>query len=260
MSQPQAVSSSRAIILEGAFNARDLGGFRTVDGRQTRWRRMFRSAHLHRLTQADIEQIMELGVRTVCDLRSADEVSWTGIGPLFDSGAVTYMHQPFFGDTVGNYNNNRPHDIEERRALWHARGYESMFEMAAPSIANMFALMADLDHYAVVFHCVAGKDRTGVLSALTLRILGVPDEDIIDDYNLTARIRPSDDLLRIMLKENGVDFDTVRDDPWQAPPEVMESTLRILDETYGSTEGYLHHIGVPEEHLAALRELMLEEV
>jgi protein-tyrosine phosphatase len=231
----------------------------TKDGLQTRWRRVFRSAHLHRLTPSDIDQMQALGVRTVCDLRSADEISWTGIGPLFESGAVTHVHQPFFGDSVRNYNDSRPRDIGERRAAWHARGYESMLEMAAPSIVRMFALMSDLDHYALVIHCVAGKDRTGVLSALTLRVLGVSDEDIIDDYTLTARIRPPEELLRMMLRENGVDPDKVREDPWQAPPVVMEATLRVLDETYGSTEGYLSAIGVPDEHLAALRELMLEE-
>ncbi|HUG16564.1 MAG TPA: tyrosine-protein phosphatase [Thermomicrobiales bacterium] len=260
MSQTHETPTTRFLVLEGAFNARDLGGFRTLDGLQTRRQRVFRSAHLHRLTHGDIQQMHELGVRTVCDLRSADEISWTGIGPLFESGAVRHVHQPFFGDTVRNYNEGRPRDVEERRALWHSRGYDSMLEMAAPAIARMFALMADLDHYALVIHCVAGKDRTGVLSALTLRALGVPDEDIIDDYALTARTRPADELLRTMLRENGVDPDTARDDPWQAPPAVMEATLRILDETWGSTEGYLNAIGVPEEHLAALRALMLEPV
>lgn len=260
MRHTQTVSAERTIVLEGAFNARDLGGFRTRDGFQTRWRRVIRTAHLHRLTPADVQQMHDIGVRTVCDLRSDDEVSWTGIGPLFESGAVTHVHQPFFGSSVRNYNDSRPRDIEERRADWHARGYESVLSMAAPAIANMFALMTELDRYALVIHCVAGKDRTGLLTALLLRVLGVPDEDIVDDYALTARIRPPDHLLRLMLRENGVDPDTVREDPWQAPAIVMESTLRVLDGTYGSTEGYLSEIGVPGEHLAALRELMLEAV
>jgi protein-tyrosine phosphatase len=254
----ESVPSSRTLVLEGAFNARDLGGFRTRDGHQTRWRRIFRSAHLHRLTPNDIARIQELGVRTVCDLRSADEISWTGIGPLFEGGMVTHVHHPFFGESVRNYNDRRPTDIEERRAHWHERGYESVLEMAGPTIADMFALLADIEQYPLFVHCVAGKDRTGVLSALILRALGVDDQDIIDDYALTARIRPPEELLRQMLRENGVDPDTVREDPWQAPPVVMESTLRIIDEQYGSTEDYLSAIGVPADHLAALREIMLE--
>jgi protein-tyrosine phosphatase len=253
-----SVPRNRTLVLEGAFNARDLGGFRTRDGYTTRWRRIFRSAHLHRLTTNDIAQLQELGVRTVCDLRSADEISWTGIGPLFEGGTVTHVHHPFFGDSVRNYNDNRPRDIEERRSHWHARGYEDVLRMAGPTIADMFALLADEERYPLFVHCVAGKDRTGVLSALILRILGVPDDEIIDDYALTARTRPPEDLLRKMLQENGVDPDKVREDPWQAPPIVMESTLRVIDEQYGSTEGYLSAISVPDEHIAALREIMLE--
>lgn len=256
--QADSLAPQRTLILEGAFNARDLGGFRTVEGYTTRFRRIFRSAHLHRLTATDITQVRQLGVRTVCDLRSADEISWTGIGPLFEDGTVTHIHQPFFGDSVNNYNSSRPHDIEERRTLWHARGYESVLEMAGPAIAEMFALLANTDRYPLFVHCVAGKDRTGVLSALILRVLGVPDNDIVDDYALTARVRPPEEMLRRMLRENGVDPDKVREDPWQAPPVVMESTLRILDEIYGSTRAYLSQIGVPDDHVDALREIMLE--
>jgi protein tyrosine/serine phosphatase len=254
----QDVVLPRTLRLEGAFNARDLGGYQTADGQQTRWRRLFRSGHLHRLAPDDIDHFHELGIRTVVDLRSDDELAWTGSGPLFERGVIRHVHRPFLGPSATAFNDAQPEDQEARRAAWFARGYERMLDTAGTAIASLFALLADDDNYPLVYHCVAGKDRTGVLSALILRALGVPDDAVVADYALTMEHRPAPDVLRQMLADYGTDIDLAPYDVWQAPAAVMQVTLRVIDERFGSTAGYLASIGVDGAHLAALRAIMLE--
>lgn len=248
---------SRVLKLEGAFNARDLGGLPAGGGRTIRRQRIFRTGHLHRLTTADIAVLHEVGVRTVCDLRSDNELEWTGTGPLFERGVVTHHHAPFLGPHSAAYDAMFPTDPDERWRFWMERGYEPMLEVAAPAIASLFALLAEEERYPLVIHCVAGKDRTGLLSALILRVLGVDDELIVADYAATAEIRPSPGTLRQMLGDYGRNIDDLPRDVWQSPPEVMRSTLRTLDERFGSTEHYLAEIGVFDEHVEALRSIML---
>jgi protein-tyrosine phosphatase len=258
-SDARTTSTTRTLVFEGAFNARDLGGLTTGDGRRVRTRRIFRSANLQRLTEADVALIHELGLRTVCDLRSDEEQDWTGPGPLLERGKIAHAHHPFFDQTTG-HSELHPDDPELRQRLWLERGYERMLEISGAAIADIFRLLAREDAYPLLFHCAAGKDRTGVLSALILRTLGVSDADIIDDYTLSAAQRPSFEVLRAFLADYGVVIDDVSDwDPWQAPPEVMTSTLRILDERWGSDTHYLKAHGVSDAEIAALRNHMLEQ-
>lgn len=252
------ITHSRVLVLEGAFNARDLGGLRAHDGRVVRRRRILRSANLHRLTTADVDLLHELGVRTVFDLRSDDEVRWTGTGPLYERGVVIWQQRAFYGPSIVQTESDMT--PEERRRRWLERGYESMLEIAAPAIADIFARLAEDDTYPLMIHCVAGKDRTGVLSALILRTLGVPDADIVHDYALTAEHRPDDATLREMMADYGIILEERPNfDPWQTPPQVMEATLRVLDERWNGHEGYLRQAGVSDAQLRALRELMLQE-
>ena len=252
----------RTLALQGAFNARDLGGYPTADGvAMTRWRMALRTANLFRLSDADVDLLHELGLRTVLDLRSPDEIGRTGTSALFGRGAVRYQHFPFLGPDAHARNAMAGADPEERRRNWRERGYEGMLDSAAPLLPALFEVLADPDSYPLIFHCVAGKDRTGLLAALVLRTLGVPDDVIVTDYALTSEHRPSRELLSQMLMDHGVPAAEVEqrvDRVWQSPPEVMQSTLAVIDARFGSTAGLLEQIGVPDEHLAALREILLE--
>jgi protein tyrosine/serine phosphatase len=120
-------------------------------------------------------------------------------------------------------------------------------------------LLSHEESYPLLIHCAAGKDRTGVITALVLRTLGVADADIVHDYALTGEQRPDPEVLRAFLADYGVVLDEESDwDPWQTPPQVMESTLRILDERWGSTDGYLASIGVTQANIDAVRAHLLE--
>jgi len=250
--------SNRTLVLEGAFNGRDLGGLETRDGRRVRTKRIYRTANLQRLTEPDIELIHELGVRTVCDLRSHEELDWSGPSPLLERGVIAHAHHPFFDQTRG-HSELHPDDPELRQRLWLERGYERMLDVSGAAIRDVFGLLAREQSYPLLIHCAAGKDRTGVISALILRSLGVADADITHDYTLSAEQRPDSDVLRTFLADNGVVLDEDSAwDPWQAPPQVMEGTLRVLDERWGSTNGYLESIGVTQADIEALPQNMLE--
>lgn len=161
------------VSLEGCVNFRDLGGWRTADGRRVRSGRLFRSDALHRVTPGDLARLRgELDVRTLIDLRSSHEVAKEGRGPLCE-GPVAYHHLPFF-DTP---------ERDPARQLPEgglAAIYLAMLRFARAPISRALETLA-ASPGAAVFHCAAGKDRTGVLSAVVLGSLGVLDEDIVED-------------------------------------------------------------------------------
>ena len=149
----------RLIELEGAVNFRDLGGYATVDGRRTRWRELFRADGLGELTEPDLEILRQLGIRTVIDLRTGHELQQS----RFDVEAhpVEFHHFPFI-KSLSNA------DDFERAPGFLGTQYQRMLEDAAPQIVGALTALAAPDARPAVFHCTAGKDRTGLLSALVL--------------------------------------------------------------------------------------------
>ncbi len=174
------VDPSRVVELEGCCNFRDLGGYPTADGQRTRWRRLFRADGLAQLSEADLEVLGELGVRNVIDLRTELEVESRGrFRP--DGPGITYHHLPLTDTLPG----------AEQAPAWGdtgfvSRRYVSMLQDGGSSVATAVTLLADPANLPAVFHCSVGKDRTGVLAAVVLGLLGVPEELIVDDYALSA--------------------------------------------------------------------------
>ena len=171
-----STESDRHIPVESCFNLRDLGGYATAGGRQIRWRRLFRADGLHRTTE---EHLDDLGLVTVLDLRTNDEVHDRG---RFPGTAVDYHHLPMF-DVL-------PTEAElEQWAVPRvmADHYLQMLDDGADSIREVFAVLSDPSAYPAVFHCAAGKDRTGVVAAVLLGVLGVPGDVIVADYALSGK-------------------------------------------------------------------------
>ena len=133
--------------------------------------------------------------------------------------------------------------------------YLSMSEESAPDIAAAMRVVADPEAAPVVVHCMAGKDRTGLICALTLSAVGVPDQDVAEEYALTSPniVRLRDVLLR--AKPGRTDLDLL---PLDTPAEAMARLLTGLRERYGSVEGYLRHIGLGDEIVPTLRKHLLE--
>jgi protein-tyrosine phosphatase len=239
----------RLIALEGAVNFRDLGGYTAVDGRRTRWRVLFRADGLGELTEADLAIMRELSIRTVVDLRSGDEVEQS----RFDVEAhpVTFHHFPFI--------KSLPNAEEfERAPGFLGTQYTEMLDDATSQIVGALTALAAPDARPAVFHCTAGKDRTGLLSALVLSLLGVPEETVVTDYALSGEAMARLRAKLIVKYPDGKLLITDSDAIFSADPANMVALFAYLHDRYGTVAEYAAEIGVPDAVISRLRDALLE--
>ena len=251
---------SNVVQLQGAMNCRDVGGYPTSDGRRVRTGALFRSDRLSDLTDDDLEELASYGLRTVVDFRTEAEATrdvsrlWSSVG----------THAPLpIGDEIA-----QQHEFVERlklgevTAVTHedvAESYREILEDLRHRYAEFFTLVLDLDQLPLLFHCTAGKDRTGLAAALILEICGVDRSTVLDDYELTNELRAYRrvEQLRPSLEEAGVDVDAV----WpalSAPRPALEMTLAHLDESHGGSAGYLSNtLGFGDDGVETLRGMLI---
>jgi protein-tyrosine phosphatase len=250
-----AVDITRHVELDSAFNFRDLGGYPAGDERRTRWRMLFRSDGLHRLTEADVAIMRRIGLRTVIDLRTGDELEERGRFPV-DAHPVGFHHLSLM-DVVWD-RAEAPADHEPATEFLLTK-YIQMIDSASDRIVSAFEIIAAPDAHPAVFHCAAGKDRTGVLAGLMLSSLGVADEDVVADYALTASV------MERMLAYWRAESQKLESPPPPAPaaflaadPQAMAGLLALIRAEHGSTRQYVRGLGVSREVLAALDAALLE--
>jgi protein-tyrosine phosphatase len=240
------ITPDRSVDFSTVFNFRDLGGLPTMDGRKVRRGQLFRSDNLGRLGEADREAFTALGVRRVIDLRRASEVATMGRVPEWTRATWHHHHlqhelwdHSTYTDEIGV-------------ARWLADRYGDLLEQGAADIAEVIRLLSDVDDGPTVVHCVAGKDRTGLISALTLALLDVSDGNIAADYELTERAEAA---FAEWLRRTDPEYAAKAPPPFyvQTPAQAMRLTLTELAERHGSVRGYLGAHGVNEAHVAALR-------
>jgi protein-tyrosine phosphatase len=257
----RVVVAERLVRLEGTLNFRDLGGYVGEGARSVRWGRVFRSDHLGALTPADVAQLERMGVHTVVDFQGAHEREGDNLTEL-PSGSIRRIERPITdGPAAGVtfYDRVMDRSIERFEVADLTRFYLRTLERAAPIFGEVLSLVADPAHHAVVFHCRAGKDRTGLTAALLLGALGVPDDVVIDDYLLTNRYRSGRrvEVLRPQLLEQGIDIANF-EPLFVAPREALADTLVGLAERYGSVVDYLRtEAGLSDAALADLRRHLL---
>jgi protein-tyrosine phosphatase len=247
-----ATPPSRNLVLDGCVNFRDLGGYPTEDGRSTRWRCLFRADGLNKLSPPDRALLRELGLATVIDLRTVDEGEQRGSFPV-DEVPVRYFALPL-ADVLPS--------TEElpswREPSYVADRYFQLVVQGAPALTKAIQALAEDDALPAVMHCSAGKDRTGVLSALLLAFLGVPDETIIEDYALSAMAMEA-----LLERLKGEYSDAVEAVSRFAPailnvaPASMVEFLAAVRAEYGSYHRLAEHLEVSEA-VKRLRATLLE--
>jgi protein-tyrosine phosphatase len=256
------VAAERRLPLEGPVNFRDLGGYRAVDGRRVRWDRVYRSDSLESLTPADIEVLEELGVRLVCDLRHDMERA-SAPSRMQGHPEVRIEQLPIGGlaaETRGMSERMMRGEIPEVSVTMMADVYLTVLRVHADSFGAVVTHAADPAALPMIVHCTAGKDRTGVASALILAALGVDNDTILADFELTAEYYSAAKIAEAKprLVAAGIDFAKV--EPYfGASPAVMAATLTGLRAEHGSIAGYLTGpAGVPAAALDSLRAQLLE--
>ncbi|WP_184535991.1 tyrosine-protein phosphatase [Variovorax sp. Sphag1AA] len=235
-------------MLEGAYNFRDLGGLRTRDGHQLRSGRVFRSDTLQALTAADVNHLRAVvGLRGVVDLRLGEEVLSEGRGPLCEVTEVRYANTPL---DMAATNGVAPEDVMRRLYL----GCLS----PEASLVTAIEQLSEMAEHPVVFHCAAGKDRTGVLAAVVLRMLNVADEYIVGDYMKSAEAMPR-------MIERFRTWPRYRDHMEQAPPQAyavepdpLIEVLNSLDRDYGGVHQWATSHGMRSEKIERLARLWVE--
>jgi protein-tyrosine phosphatase len=251
------IVAERTLPLVGGVNFRDLGGYRTADGRAVRWGRVYRAGSLAELTGDDVAYLARLGLRLACDLRSVEE---TVAHPDRLPPGVVAIHRPIAAE-VGRLRRvlalfRKRHRVQE--LLQDA--YTIMLDQNGPIFAGIIRAAADPANLPLVIHCTAGKDRTGLAAALLLAALGVPDETIIADYTLSnrdfdvlvGRMRPE------MERLYALGFGEAQLRPFLlAEARTMAGALVHLQRRYGSVEEYLQRSGLTAETLEQLRQTML---
>ena len=258
------VAAERRVPLDGAFNFRDIGGYHTADGRQVRWGRVFRSDHLADLTDDDRATLGQLGVKVVADFRGAHELR-VAPSALPDDGSIVRIELPI-GD--GSVEGVPLHALIVNKTIDHftvedmTKLYIEMLGEHGDVFAQIAVAAADSDRHALVYHCTAGKDRTGLATALLLSMLGVDLATILDDYELTNRYRSRHRVeeLRPELHAQGIDIDKFLP-LFTAQRRVMADALTATVTEYGSLEQYVVAVGGLDPAVpAALRDQLLTRV
>lgn len=248
------------VPLVGAMNLRDVGGYTAADGQTVRRGMVFRSDHLADLTDDDLDELTDRAIRTVVDLRRHDEVDErpTRLWP----GVLERVHLPMVGDEAGArglVDRMKAGEITVFGDDDVARTYSEILARHADSFASVLTLIADLDRVPLVFHCTAGKDRTGLTTALLHSLLGVERSDVVHDFDLSNRYRCERRIeqLRPELEAAGVDVDAIRP-ALTAPVAALQAALDELDSRYGGPERYLREAGgMPDDVVDVLRIQML---
>jgi len=250
-------SYPRHIDFESVPNFRDLGGYRTRDGRAVAWRRLFRSAALHSMSRPDIARLKEdIRLGAVIDLRTPREPNKQREISLLGEVGARYHNVPFRPDS--------PDYVKRETELFRDAtdmGELYLYRIRQPGfgkrLLDSLELIADRNNHPLIFHCSVGKDRTGVLAAMLLAAAGVIDEDIVHDYTLSAPFVPG---IRGRLTNDPAAPPEVRELPdfqWEASAESMARFLALLRREYGSAAGYLEAQGADDSLLRRLEEAVL---
>jgi protein-tyrosine phosphatase len=242
---------TRDLNWDGCLNVRDLGGF-AVDGGETRFGSVVRADSLSNLTPEGWMALADYGVRTVVDLRGDHEREDDPPGEL----PVEVQHVPFMEASEQEWN-EIAEELEAvakqpRVADATRDAYLIFLERFRPNVGAAVKAVAHAPDGGLVIHCVGGKDRTGLVSALLLSLAGVPVEEIAADYALSEeRLRPRHDK---WLEAAETDAERERlERITRCPPEAIVEVFAALERRYGSIEGYLRAAGVSDEELELAR-------
>lgn len=231
--------------LKNTFNTRDLGGYPLEEG-TTKWKTILRSDDLSHLDKGDIKQLHHYGVRTIIDLRSEGELEQLAYP---DVSPISYVHIPLVQQlNPKDFNVDPQSPVLKQFELKDF--YTQCIDSCKEEVKQVLETIAESEG-GVLFHCTAGKDRTGIISALLLGLVGASRSDIIANYQTThtyIRVNP-----RFQIKR-----ETGLEKMLHSTPESIEHMLKHIEEKYVTIEDYLLEINISPKHLKVIKEKMVE--
>jgi len=242
-----ADSLQRKVVLQGAQNFRDLGGYVTQDGNKVKWGQIYRSADISKLTDQDLKQLEALHLSLVCDLRGPSEIKNS---PDKLPAGARYLNLPAGSESLpstmsyGKLNTDSlMRSIYSNVSFLQAK-YKPMFE----------ELITLPENKALMFHCTAGKDRTGLAAALVLSALGVDEQTILEDYQATNYYwKSTQEKMTKMMVQSGMDEEKAKA-MLGANRSYMETFLSTIKKQYGSMNAFLaQELGLDKVKLAQLK-------
>ncbi len=257
------MAAERVLPLQKGINLRDVGGYYTQKGQMVRWGQLYRSGSLARLTQADLEYLQRLNIKLISDLRTADVRRKQPDRLPQIPGLV---ERPLPMESVDRWDRLRgAFTIFFRKRRIDDFLLDSyrrvMLDGNAHVTGEIFQRLADPAQMPALIHCTAGKDRTGVVMAMLLLTLGVPEATVLADYTLS-------NLFYADFREDLI-ADLKQVAPWGIAEDALQDLLLVkaktlrgaldhLRQTYGSLDNYLRHqAGVSEETITQLRQNLL---
>lgn len=243
--------------IEGAVNFRDLGGYAAGEGR-VRPGLLYRSGMTHGISSAGLRVLRErLAIRTVIDLRAPREAHQEGIAPFHALGIARHG-VPVVSAALPDDEFRRQITARFSGTFDWAASYRRMLDEGQATFRYVCEVLTEPGALPAVIHCTAGRDRTGVVAALLLAVLGVADAEIARDYALSgAYLRPHLPRFARLAEQAGIDAERLAR-VLDTSEEAMAACLAYLRARYGSAEAYLRAAGVSAERLHRLRTLLLE--
>ncbi|HVW68471.1 MAG TPA: tyrosine-protein phosphatase [Steroidobacteraceae bacterium] len=231
----------RLLNFPSLLNARDLGGYPTVDGAQTRWRSLLRSDDLAQLTLAGLQAFSSFGIETVVDLRWPEEIAASPTPITRVLKHIRYEQISLLTPTPEEWRTRRADSTAKE--LWN----RSMLQQVRRELKEVLGVIAHASPGPLLFHCMAGKDRTGVIAALLLALADAAPEAIAYDYAVSTENLRDAYLERYADAEPAAIIDAV-----QCPEAGVHNMLAYL-ETFGGARAYLEEIGLESADIARLR-------
>ena len=241
--------------IAGAYNVRDLGGYKTENKKVTKTGRFVRSDSLHRIHRTGIDSLIDKNLSTVIDLRTKQEVQKEP-NLLAELPGIDFLNLPLIEELSPKFLGTVSCSSQPDNPL--LAFYLSALHERQAAIKEIFSAMSEADPGLILFNCTAGKDRTGIISALLLSLVRVSRREIIKNYTESEKAitKLVEEFLENSRKRGG-DTDSYSR-MLKCPPETLDGALSSVVDAYGDIENYLKNAGLTQNCLIKLKDRLLK--